>query len=79
MGGGRRCLVACSYPYAISINTFSDQGLPMNSMPTGTPSAAVGVCEENPPGTTMEGKPVTDPSEPLRSTWVSPTGTTSRF
>ena len=48
-------------------------------MPTGTPSGAVGVCEENPPGTTMEGKPVTDPSAPLRSTWVSPTGTTSRF
>jgi len=48
-------------------------------MPTGTPSVAVGVGDENPPGTTMEGKPVTDPRAPLRSTWVSPMGTTSRF
>jgi hypothetical protein len=30
-------------------------------MPTGTPSVAVGVGDENPAGTTMEGKPVTDP------------------
>src|SRR5258706_11556488 len=65
VGGGRRCLLPCSYPYTISISTFSDQGLPRNSMPTGTPDAAVGVDEENPPGTTMEGKPA-------RLTFVGP-------
>jgi len=37
--------------------SFSDQGLPRNSIPTGTARGlAVGVGEENPPGTTMEGK-----------------------
>jgi hypothetical protein len=35
-------------------------------MPTETPSGAVGVGDEYPPGTTMEGKPVTDPRTPYQ-------------
>jgi hypothetical protein len=36
-------------------------------MPTGTPSAAVLVGAENPAGTVIAGKPVTDARMPFRS------------
>src|ERR1700733_9157759 len=50
------------------------------SMPTGTPSGAVLVGAENPAGTVIAGKPVTDARMPFRSAWLSSvTGTTSRF
>src|SRR5260370_7559003 len=38
------------------------------SMPTGTPSGAVLVGAENPAGTVIAGKPVTDARIPFRST-----------
>ena len=66
LGGLRKC-VACSKPCAIWISRPSLHGRPKMSIPIGTPRGAVAVGFENPAGTVMAGKPVTDARIPLRS------------
>ena len=66
--GGRRYLVACSNEYANLSKVGSLQGLPKNSIPTGTPIGADSLRGENPAGIVIAGKPVIDPRTPFLST-----------
>src|SRR5580704_759686 len=50
--GGRRCFVACSYPYAYLISSPSLNDLPTNVSPAGSESYV------NPIGTVIAGNPV---------------------